>query len=742
MSETGEALSSAVRSGRSADALRLGVLASGRGTNLQAIIDASESGRIPARVVVVISDVAGARALQRASRHGIPGFFVDRGAYRSKADFEGRIVEILRQHRVDLVLLAGYMRVAGKTLISAFPGQIMNIHPALLPAFPGLEAQRQAWEYGVKISGCTVHFVDEGVDTGPIIIQRAVPVLEDDTPESLAERILRQEHEIYPEAIRLFAEGRLKIEGRRVRVVDEPKPAALLSVYDKTGIVDFARGLDRLGYRIVSTGGTARLLRDAGVEIREVSEVTGHPEVLDGRVKTLHPAIHMGILALRGKPEHMQEIRAMGISPVGVVACNLYPFRETISRPGVDMDEVLENIDIGGPTMIRAAAKNYRDVLVVVSPGRYREVLDALSDGRVDEAYRLRLAAEAFSHVAAYDALVAEYLNRVSGLPGPLSFPEHLSFYFEKAQDLRYGENPHQRASFYREWNPSPRSMAGARQIQGKELSYNNINDADAALGLVLEFSRPAAVAVKHANPCGCGLGVNLLEAFQKAFDSDPVSIFGGIVAVNGTVDAALATRLSEIFLEVIIAPSFDDDALAILSKKKDLRLLQVAMNPMPEAAESPHGRPFEVRKVSGGLLIQETDIAPEDEPSWRVVTKRAPTDEELKEMSFGMKVVKHVKSNAVVLSKQLGTVGIGPGQVSRIGALRVALWQAGDKAKGSVLSSDAFFPFPDVVEEAARAGVTAIVQPGGSVKDKESIEAADSAGIAMIFTGRRHFRH
>ena len=511
------------------------------------------------------------------------------------------------------------------------------------------------------------------------------------------------------------------------------KRRAILSVSDKTGIVEFAKGLEAQGFEIVSTGGTAKVLREAGVAVTGISDVTGFPECLDGRVKTLHPLVHAGILAMRGNPEHMKQVEELGVTLVDVVAINLYPFKQTILKEGVQFEEAIENIDIGGPTMIRAAAKNWQDVSVVVDPADYARVLAELENGGVTLDTKRLLAYKVFEHTASYDALIADYLRKQLGL----GFPEVYTPTFEKAQELRYGENPHQSAVFYKEIGHFDGTLAAAKQLHGKELSYNNINDANGALDLVKEFDAPCAVAVKHANPCGVGVAENIYDAYKKAYEADPVSIFGGIVALNRPCDAATAAEMAKIFLEIIIAPSFTPEALEILSKKKNIRLLA-----LPNIAKKNTADMLDYKKVAGGLLVQNLNCELYHEENFKVVTKRAPTEEELKAMKFGMTVVKHTKSNAIVLAKDQATVGIGPGQTNRITALELAIKYGGENVAGSVLASDAFFPFDDCVEAAAKAGVTAIIQPGGSIRDEDSIKACDKHGIAMIFTGTRHFKH
>ncbi len=470
----------------------------------------------------------------------------------------------------------------------------------------------------------------------------------------------------------------------------------------------------------------------------EVSSITGFPECLDGRVKTLHPMIHAGILAMRSKPEHMQQIEELGVTPIDVVAINLYPFKATIlKQPAVSLEEAIENIDIGGPTMIRAAAKNWQDVAVIVDPGDYETVISQLkASNEVDRETKFRLAGKVFEHTAQYDALINNYLRAQRG-ESPLG--ETVTYTFEKVQELRYGENPHQQAAFYKEVGNMTNSLCAAEQLHGKELSFNNINDTNGALDVLKEFGydRPCVVAVKHANPCGVGVGDDLYSAYMTAYESDPVSIFGGIVAVNREVDKATAQEMSKIFLEIIVAPSFSDEALEILTQKKNLRLLK-----LPDCAKANTADMIDMKKVAGGLLVQQLDTELLHEEDIKCVTDRAPTEEEMAQLMMAWKVVKHVKSNAICLVKGNGTVGVGPGQMNRVTSLEICINRAGEKSQGSVIGSDAFFPFSDCVEMAAKAGITAIIQPGGSIRDQDSIDACNKAGIAMVFTGMRHFKH
>jgi phosphoribosylaminoimidazolecarboxamide formyltransferase / IMP cyclohydrolase len=513
---------------------------------------------------------------------------------------------------------------------------------------------------------------------------------------------------------------------------------ALISVSDKTGLVELGKRLGRLGVEVLSTGGTARTLREAGVPAREVSEFTGFPEILDGRVKTLHPRVHGGLLG-RDSQAHRQQMREAGLEPIDLLVVNLYPFRETVAR-GAPFEEVIENIDIGGPAMIRSAAKNHERVAVVVDPADYGRVatdLEAL--GEVSAPLRFELARKAFAHTAAYDGAIAGYLGRLEQPTSPLAdFPTTLHPALRRERVLRYGENPHQKASFYAIDGGTGPSLARAEVLQGKELSYNNLLDLDAALKLCLEFASPAAVIIKHSNPCGVAVSASGVgEAYRLARETDPVSAFGGIVAVNRPVEPELARDMAETFLECVIAPDFTADALAALSVKKGLRLLKL---PMPRATVGPGE--LEMRAIAGGVLVQTADSTTSSAAEGRVVTDRGPTAGELEDLDFAWRVAKHVKSNAIVFAGGGRTLGIGAGQMSRVDSVKIAVSKARVPLAGSVLASDAFFPFRDGVDEAAKAGVTAIIEPGGSVRDQEVILAANERGIAMVFTGERHFRH
>ncbi|MFD2211867.1 bifunctional phosphoribosylaminoimidazolecarboxamide formyltransferase/IMP cyclohydrolase [Virgibacillus halophilus] len=509
------------------------------------------------------------------------------------------------------------------------------------------------------------------------------------------------------------------------------KKRALISVSDKRGIVEFASGLQKLGFEIISTGGTLAALQQAGVEATGVETVTGFPEILDGRVKTLHPLIHGGILNKRNDELQQQQLRENNIEQIDIVAVNLYPFKETVSKENASHEEIIENIDIGGPSMLRAAAKNYQDVLVIVNPEDYENVLDRLASGQATEAFRQRLAAKVFQHTAQYDALIAQYFSDKTDQ----AYPQDFTVTYEKVQDLRYGENPHQTAAFYQTPLAVPMSLAAAEQWHGKELSYNNIQDANACLEMLAEFSEPAAVAVKHMNPCGIGAGTDIEEAFGKAYAADPISIFGGIVAVNREVTTKLAGKLSSIFLEIVIAPAYSSEAKEILTKKKNIRLLTLAMNGASTAL-------MKLTSVKGGLLVQSSDSKVLHAADFSYPTKRKPTDTEMQDLLFAEKACKHVKSNAIVVAKNQQTLGVGAGQMNRVGAALIALEQAGKKSQTAVMASDAFFPMPDTVEAAAKAGIAAIIQPGGSKRDQDSVAVCDEHGIAMVYTNTRHFKH
>ena len=522
--------------------------------------------------------------------------------------------------------------------------------------------------------------------------------------------------------------------------MNQPVRRALISVSDKSGLVEFASGLAKFNVRLLSTGGTAKLLAENGVPVTEVSDHTGFPEMLDGRVKTLHPKIHGGLLARRDLPAHMAAIRQAGIEPIDLVAVNLYPFAQTVAKPGCTLEEAVENIDIGGPAMLRSAAKNHTGVAVVVDPADYTVVLEEMgkNGGAISARTRFALAKKVFTHTAAYDAAISDYLTGLDPDGRRMAFPERLTMQFEKLQDMRYGENPHQSASFYRDATPVPGGLASYRQLQGKELSYNNVADSDAAWECVKSFGeQPACVIIKHANPCGVAVARTLKEAYERAFATDPVAAFGGIIAVNRPLDGSAADAISKQFVEVLLAPAVTEEARRALSSKANVRVLEV---PLGTGAS-----PFDMKRVGGGLLVQSPDSSNVGAGDLRVVTRATPSEAQLEDLLFAWRVAKFVKSNAIVFCGEGHTLGVGAGQMSRVDSARIAVIKAGNAGlslAGSVVASDAFFPFRDGVDVVAQAGAKAIIQPGGSMRDEEIIAAADELGLAMVFTGIRHFRH
>lgn len=508
---------------------------------------------------------------------------------------------------------------------------------------------------------------------------------------------------------------------------------ALISVSDKEGVLSFAKTLDEMNVEIISTGGTAKLLQEEGIKVIPISDVTGFPECLDGRVKTLHPKIHGGILAMRNQPDHIKQLEELEITPIDVVVVNLYPFKKTIDKENVTLEEAIENIDIGGPTMLRSSAKNYRDVVVITDPEDYNKIIQELKEnGEVSLETRYNLALKVFEHTAQYDSMIANYLRKRTGSK---EYPATLTLSFEKVQVLRYGENPHQSAAFYKDVERSEGTLINAIQLHGKELSYNNISDTNGALEILKEFKgEPTVVAVKHANPCGIASANSILEAYKKAYECDPVSIFGGIIAANREIDEETALIINETFIEVIVAPSYTKEALEVLKEKKNIRIMELS-----NIEKQDYGMEF--KKVLGGILVQDRDEKLLD-GEVRCVTNRQPTDKEMEDLLFAWKAVKNTKSNGISIAKDKMLIGNGPGQVSRIWALENAIRQSADKVQGAVMASDAFFPFEDCVEAAANAGITAIIQPGGSVRDEDSIKLCNEKNIAMVFTDLRHFKH
>ena len=753
----------------------IGVGVSGVGSNMQALAAAIGRGEVPARIALVFSDRE-CPALAWAQEAGCDTALVPaarRGDAKGRAREDGALADALVGAGVSAVVLAGYMRVLGPAVLGAHPDRILNVHPSLLPAFPGAHAVRDALAAGVVVTGVTVHLVDASLDGGPVVLQEAVPVLPGDDAASLLARLHAVEHRLVPRAVGLLAVGALALDGRHVRVdaarAAEAIPAprrALLSVSDKGGLVPFADGLVALGWELVSTGGTARALRGAGLPVTDVSAVTGFPEMLDGRVKTLHPRIHAGILADRRLASHREQIAAASIAPFDLVVVNLYPFGAAADRPGVGLDALVEEIDIGGPSMVRAAAKNHASVAIVTAPARYDAVLHVLRvHGSVPPGLRAALAVEAFRHTAAYDARIAEVLPiRMAaagvtlpdepGMPGSTDpFPPTLVIGLEKVAALRYGENPHQPAARYRRPGDGPGTgpfATGEPPLQGKALSYNNVLDASAAVAMARSLRGPACVIVKHTNPCGAAERGALLAAWRDALTGDPISAFGGVVAFTREVTEDVADALTSIFLEIVAAPAYSTAARAILATRPSLRLILDPRLDDRRAAGDPALSPDALgafRTAGGAVLVTTPDVAPDDPAGWTVASARSPRPDETRDLDLAWRLVRGVTSNAIVLVKGGMLVGLGSGQTSRVDAARQAVEKArailgADALRGAACASDAFFPFPDAVEVCLAAGVSAFAQPGGSVRDADAVAAADAAGASMVMTGVRHFRH
>jgi phosphoribosylaminoimidazolecarboxamide formyltransferase/IMP cyclohydrolase len=738
------------------DTGRIAVGVSGAGSNLRALAAAGERGELGGRIVLVFADRACA-ALDWAAEQGIATALVPGGD-------DGTLAATLAAVGADAVVLAGYMRIVGPAVLAAFPGRILNTHPSLLPAFPGAHAVVDALAHGAGVTGCTIHVVDATLDGGPIVAQEAVAVLPDDDATSLHDRIRAVEHRLLPRSVALLLSGALSVapDGRHVLVdldradASVPTPRrALLSVSDKSRLVPFAAGLVRAGFELVSTGGTARALRDAGLPVTDVAAVTGFPEMLDGRVKTLHPRVHAGLLADRRLADHRRQLLAAAIAPFELVVVNLYPFAAAAERPGITLDELVEEIDIGGPSMVRAAAKNHASVAIVTSPERYDEVLAVLETGAgTDDRLRRALALDAYAHTAAYDARIAAELQQrmvAAGLVDPPAdpYPPTLTVVLEKVDTLRYGENPHQPAARYRRSGSAAADgpfAGGEPPLQGKALSYNNVLDASAAAALGRALRGPGCVIVKHTNPCGAAERSTLLEAWTVALAGDPVSAFGGVVALTREVDARVARALVSIFLEVVVAPAFDAAALAILGTKPKLRLVLDPTLATDEASRDPDPT-GSIRSTGGAVLVSAPDTTADDPATWRLATRRAPSEAERADLDLAWRLVRGVTSNAIVLVRDRRLIGIGSGQTSRVDAARGAVDKARahagpDALVGAACASDAFYPFPDAVEVCLAVGVTAFAQPGGSLRDADAVAAVDAAGGTMLMTGVRHFRH
>lgn len=745
--------------------MKMCVMISGNGSNLQALIDAQKEGYFESVIDLVVSSSSSAYGLDRAKKSGIDTMVIGSGDYEMLDDE-------LKKRNIELILMAGYIKILPASFIESFSGKIINIHPSLLPnhsgmGMYGINVHKSVLESNDLITGATVHFVTKEVDEGPVIISKSMHIGEIEDAEQLQQSVLEIEHEIFKEAVRIIETNKIdgnkgineisqttESENMNNESIDKKvQKSALLSVTDKTGICEFAKGLSDMGYRIISTGGTLKVLMESGIEAVSVEKITNFQEMLDGRVKTLHPGVHAGILYKRNDESHQIQMKNSGISSIDIVAVNLYDFEGAL-KSGKNEEDIVESIDIGGPSMIRSAAKNYNDVIVLTSPSDYVEAIKRLKEDTADQVFRKSLAAKAFAATAYYDSVIAGYFQRTE----KEEYPEKMSIGLSKLQDLRYGENPHQSAALY--MDPlSNDILSGLQQLQGKELSFNNINDLYTAASLAAEFSEPSAAVIKHATPCAAASSSTIAQAFKAAYDADPMSIFGGIVAVNGEIDGEAALLMKEIFLEIVAAYSFTDEAIEILSEKKNLRLIKLSKR------NSKESKSMDIKFTGGLVLIQSKDESQEhiegediehvyDDNSssvsesglfegFETVTKVKPDADQIRDMKFAMKVCKHVKSNAVVMAKDSATIAISGGQTSRIWAVRNAIRNNADKQiKGSVMASDAFFPFEDCVVEAAEAGITAILQPGGSKSDQKSIEACDQHDISMAFTGIRHFRH
>ncbi|MEO5885487.1 MAG: bifunctional phosphoribosylaminoimidazolecarboxamide formyltransferase/IMP cyclohydrolase [Candidatus Limnocylindrales bacterium] len=753
---------------------RIAVAVSGAGSNLRALHAAASRGELGGEIVLVVADRA-CPALDWATEQGIDTALVPGGD-------DAAVAEALAGARPDVVALAGYLRMIGPAVLAAYPDRIVNTHPSLLPAFPGAHALRDALDHGVAVTGVTVHLVDATLDGGPIVAQEPVPVLRADDEASLRARIQAVEHRLLPRVVAWLLAGAVEVRvtsavhgdasrvggapnGRRRVTIDlaradslVPTPRrGLLSVSDKTGLVDLGRGLVARGWELVSTGGTAHTLRQAGLPVTDVAAVTGSPEMLDGRVKTLHPRVHAGLLADRRQQPHREQLLAAGIAPFELVVVNLYPFAAALERPGIDIDGLIEEIDIGGPSMVRAAAKNHANVAIVTSPARYPEVLAALdTDDGLDDRFRRTLALDAFAHTAAYDARIAAELPGRFVAAGRLDpptdpYPATLTIALEKVEALRYGENPHQPAARYRRPGTTlADGLFGVERgpLQGKALSYNNVLDATAASQLGRALRGPAVVIVKHTNPCGAAERASLADAWAAALEADPISAFGGVVALTRVVDRAEAGLLTAIFLEIVVAPGYTQAALEVLARKPNLRVLvdeALAWDePVPASSVSSVGS---LRTAGGAVLVTTPDIVPDAVMTWTCATRRPPTNAEQLDLDLAWRLVRGVTSNAIVLVRDRRLVGLGSGQTSRVDAARQAVAKAHamlghPSTVGAACASDAFFPFPDAVEVCLAAGVTAFAQPGGSLRDTEAIAAVDAAGGTMLITGIRHFRH
>jgi len=750
------------------DVPRVVVLASGNGSNFEALARSIAKGETAVELAGLVTDRPTAKCLSRARSLGVRAVaFPSSGSGRR--EYDRLLADLVEEFSPDWILLLGWMRILSSEFLSRFPGRVINLHPALPGAFPGVDAIRRAWEAArrghVNHGGVMLHLVpDEGIDSGPVVASTEIAIGAGESLEAFEAKVHEAEHGlVLALAGRLGRGGIMEDSGRepsgqpgngapagigargdearsggdRDRTRRTDMRMALVSVHDKTGLPDFARRLAASGFRFLATGGTAEALRTAGLQVTDVASYTKSDEMLGGRVKTLHPAVHGGILA-RNRGTDFAELEARGYGPIDLVVVNLYPFEKVLAKGGATEDELVEEIDIGGVALTRAAAKNHARVTLACDPSDYDGIAGAFEAGGPDAGMRRRLALKGFERTAAYDAAISGWLADLAGGTGaPALGAGSGSSSFAppgtKERDLRYGENPHQAAE-YRTARAGTGPLGGTI-LQGKELSYNNILDLDAALRSAASFGRPACAIVKHLSPCGVALGAGPAEAFAKALASDPVSAFGGVVAFNRHVDEETAKALAGMFIECVAAPGFDEAARAVLAAKKNLRLLVVD----PELALVPLR---EIRSVTGGWLVQDRDRGDPEGTEWQVASKRQPTPAELEALRFAWTAVRDVRSNAIVIAGVDATFGIGGGQTNRVDAARQAVERAGGKARGAAMASDAFFPFPDSIEVAAAAGVTAVVHPGGSIRDAESLAAADAAGMAVVLTGVRHFRH
>ncbi|MBA8822729.1 phosphoribosylaminoimidazolecarboxamide formyltransferase/IMP cyclohydrolase [Saccharopolyspora lacisalsi] len=722
---------------------RVVVLVSGTGSLMRALLEATKDPDYPVRVVAVGADREGVEGLTHAENEGVPTFAHRLGDYASREEWDGALAESCAAYEPDLVVSAGFMKLVGERFLARFSGRYLNSHPALLPSFPGMHGVRDALDYGVRVTGCTLFVVDAGVDTGPILAQRAVEVRSDDDEHGLHERIKAVERRLLVETLQDLARHGWTVRGRKVSIGvttnsqdRRPVRRVLIGVSDKAGLLEFATGLHAAGVEIVSTGGTARTISDAGVPVTSVDEVTGFPEALDGRVKTLHPRVHAGLLADTRREEHVEQLENLDIASFDLLVVNLYPFVRTVES-GAGAEEIVENIDIGGPAMVRAAAKNHSNVGVVVDPVRYEWVLEQVRRGGFTQEERTELAAEAFRHTASYDVAVAEWMSRRTA-PADETFPSWMGRTWQRRSALRYGENPHQPAALYVSGGEAS-GLAAAAQVHGKEMSYNNYVDADAAWRSAHDHANPCVAVIKHANPCGIAVSdqeQDIAVAHRKAHECDPVSAFGGVIAANREVSVAMAEQIAEVFTEVVVAPGYAEGAVDVLMRKKNVRIL---------TAQPPRPGRVEMRAISGGLLVQGSDAIDatgDDVAEWTLAAGSPADDATLRDLEFAWRTCRAVKSNAILLADDGATVGVGMGQVNRVDSARLAVSRSGDRARGAVAASDAFFPFADGLQVLLDAGVRAVVQPGGSVRDGEVIAAAEAAGISLYHTGTRHFAH